>query len=66
MTVTGNFERFQYFNLGTNLLENENLFEKTGVALFQFNAVRLKIHYVHIKLSHQKPMLRHITMVSTK
>ena len=31
MTITGNFERFQYFNFETDFLENENLFQKTGV-----------------------------------
>ena len=30
MIISGNFERFQYFNL-TNFLENDNLFQKTGV-----------------------------------
>ena len=28
MTVSGNFERFQYFNFEIDFLENENLFEK--------------------------------------
>ena len=27
-------ERFQYCNFETDFLENENLFQKTGVALF--------------------------------
>ena len=31
MTITGNFERFQYINFETNFLGNENLFQKTGV-----------------------------------
>ena len=30
MTISGNFERFQYFNFETDFLENENLFLKTG------------------------------------
>ena len=34
MTISGNFERFQYFNFETDFLENENLFQKTGVPLF--------------------------------
>ena len=29
--MPGNFERFQYFNFETNFLENENLFQKTGI-----------------------------------
>ena len=28
MTISGNFERFQYFSFETNSLENENLFQK--------------------------------------
>ena len=31
MTVSEGFKRFQYFNFETNFLENENLFQKTGV-----------------------------------
>ena len=34
VTIMGNFERFQYFNFETNFLENENLFQKTGVLFF--------------------------------
>ena len=28
MTLSGDFERFQYLNFETNFLENENLFKK--------------------------------------
>ena len=31
MTISRNFERFQYFNFETNFLENENLNQKTRV-----------------------------------
>ena len=34
VTISGNFERFQYFNFETDFLENENLFQKTGVPFF--------------------------------
>ena len=34
MTITREFERFQYFNFKTNFLKNENLFQKTGVRVF--------------------------------
>ena len=34
MTISGNFERFQYFNFETDFLESENLFQKTGVPIF--------------------------------
>ena len=33
-TVSGNFELFQYFNFETNFLENENVYQKTGVPFF--------------------------------
>ena len=32
VTITGNFEGFQYSNFQTNFLENENLYQKTGVS----------------------------------
>ena len=31
---TGNFERFQYFELETNFLKNENFFQKTRALFF--------------------------------
>ena len=46
MTITGNFERFQYFNFETNFLKNVNPFQKTGVPF--------------LKLLCPKPMLRQI------
>ena len=36
MTAGWNFERFQYFNFETDILENENLFKKTGVLFFRW------------------------------
>ena len=32
--ISGNFERFYYFNFGADFLENQNLFQKTGVSFF--------------------------------
>ena len=32
--ISGNFERFQNFNLKINFGENENIFQKTGVPFF--------------------------------
>ena len=32
--ISGNFERFHYFNFETDFLENENLFQKPGVLFF--------------------------------
>ena len=37
-----------YFNFETNFLENENLFEKTGVLFLK--PLRLKTHHFHSKL----------------
>ena len=34
VTISENFEHFQYFNLETDFLENENFFQKTGVPFF--------------------------------
>ena len=34
VTISENFEHFQYFNFETDLPENENLFEETGVPSF--------------------------------
>ena len=31
MTISGNFERFQYLNFEKDFRENENLLQKTGV-----------------------------------
>ena len=34
VTISGNFEHFQYLNFETDYLENENLFQNTGVPFF--------------------------------
>ena len=34
VTMSGDFERFQYFNFETNFLENKKNFQKTGVWFF--------------------------------
>ena len=34
VTINGNFERFQYFNIEIDFMENENLFQRTGVPFF--------------------------------
>ena len=34
VTISENFERFQYFNFEPDFLENKSLFQKTGVSLF--------------------------------
>ena len=34
VTISESFKSFQYFNFETNFLENESLFQKTGVPFF--------------------------------
>ena len=36
VTISRNFERFQYLNFETNFLENGNLFKKTGAWFFSW------------------------------
>ena len=36
VTISGNFDRFQYFNFEPDFLENENLFQKTVVPFFSW------------------------------
>ena len=36
VTISGNFQRFQYFDFETNFLKNEKLFQKTGVPFFRW------------------------------
>ena len=60
VTISGHFERFQYFNFETDFLEDENLFKKTGVPFFSLKALRLETHHFDTKLPYQKPMLRQI------
>ena len=47
VTISGNFERFQYFNLETDFPENENLLQKPGVF---WKCIQNTIHlYIEIK-----------------
>ena len=34
VTISGNFESYQYLNFETDFLENENFFQKTGAPFF--------------------------------
>ena len=61
VTISENFEHFQYFNFQTDFVENKNLFQKTvWSTVFQVNALRLKRHHFHTIIPYQKPMLRQI------
>ena len=42
MTITGNFECFQYFNFDTNFLKNENLFFKKLENSFVVNSTTIE------------------------
>ena len=50
VTISENFERFQYFNFETDFLENENFFQKLE---YRFLVERTKIEKASFK-----PMLR--------
>ena len=42
MTISGDFERFKYFYLETDFLENGNLFQKTGVPFFLVESAKIE------------------------
>ena len=54
VTISKNFEHFQYFNFETDFLENENVFQKSWSTAFQLKVLRLKTHHLHTKLSYVK------------
>ena len=61
VTITANFERFQYINFKTFFLKNKNVFQKSGVrTVFQLKVVRLKRQCFSTELPFQKPVLRQI------
>ena len=57
MTITGNFELFQYFFFETSFLEKENLFWKTGVNFLSWKSTVERVAFPY-KTSCQKPILR--------
>ena len=63
VTITGNFERFQYFTSETNFLKKRKLFSKNLSTIFQFKVLSLKMEHFHTKLHCQKSMLRQIELV---
>ena len=61
MTISGTFERFQYFHFETNFLKNRNLFQKTVVPFSSWKYLDWKCNIsIQICLSSKKPMLRQI------
>ena len=59
MTITRDFGSFHYFTLETSFVENENLFQKTGV-LFLVEDTMIETQYSYTSLLFQKPTLRQI------
>ena len=53
MVITGNFERFHYFNFETSFLKNRS-------TVFQLKVMRWKTQNFHVKRPCQKPILRQI------
>ena len=58
--MSGNFERFQYFNFETDFLENENRFQKNWSADFEVQELKLKTYHFQTKLPYQKQIIRQI------
>ena len=59
VTISGNFERFQYYKFETDFLEYENHFQKTGVP-FLVESTKIETDHFYRKLPYEKPMLRQI------
>ena len=65
MAISGNFERFQYFNFEIDFLENENLFQKTG-AQFLVKSTKIENASFPYKTAILEANVETNTMVSTK
>ena len=50
VTITGTFERFQYFNFEINFLKNTNPISKKWSTVFQLKVQRQKTQHFHTKL----------------
>ena len=60
MMITGNFERFHYFNFETNFLKSENLFVKTAAPIFYLKVIRWKTQPFHTRLPCHNSMFKQI------
>ena len=65
MTISESFKRFQYFNFETNFLENENLFQKTGVP-FLVESAKIEYTLFTYKTAISEANVKTNRMVSTK
>ena len=60
VTISENFKRFQYLNFETDILENENLFQKTGVT-FTEEILNGKLRFLYSVQCQNKEMFRYKT-----
>ena len=65
MTISENFEHFQYFNFEIDFLENENLFQKTGVP-FLVESTKIENALFPYKTAISEPNVKTNRMVTTK
>ena len=65
MTICGSFTSFQYFNFETDFLENENLFQKTGVA-FLIESTKIENSSFPCKIAISEANVKTNRMVTTK
>ena len=63
MTIIVNSEHFQYFLFETDFLENENLFQKTGLPFFKVFLTHQSLPY---KTAISEANVKTNKMVSTK
>ena len=65
VTISGIFERFQYFNFEIDFLENKSILKKLEYC-FLVESIKIENALFPYKAANQKPMLRTNRMVSTK
>ena len=65
MTISENFEHFQYFNYETDFLENENFFQKTGVP-FLVEPTKIEKASFPYKTAISEAIVKTNRMVTTK
>ena len=63
--ICGNFERFQYFNFETDFVENENLFQKTGVT-FLVESIKIENALFPYKTTISQPKVKTNGMMTAK
>ena len=65
MTISGNFECFQYCNFKTDFLDNKNLFQKIGVP-FLVESTKIKNESFPCKTAIPEANVKTNRMVNTK